>query len=364
MSIICLAPELTDAIVDHLHDDHPSLKAMALTCSRFLPVSRFHLFQEVEMKPRYFTTHPFPQRLAHLVKRLRLTRSLEVDSSSSAYSGFFMGRASVPASPTSRQLCEGLLRFNAQDLELQGIKTSANSTIFAAVATTQSLVENVKTLCLSKCCIDVADPLTLAYSLPQLRHLRFSALTFDNSRSMIRQIERTSGVMYWAHRPTSPDWSTISDSVVTTEKELTLHEIEVHDTEWSEDVRLMMVSLFNRLSDPSETFTFRVNVNLSDLDCGADRFVRGLSPFQSFLKECGHKIRRLDLRLVSVYFFLVCAWSFVLTSVKDTASSLTSSTELSDRADLPSCLVRVVSLRHDIRRDPYFLAGSSIRLRF
>ena len=42
-----LPQELTDAIVDHLHDDRPSLQACALVCSAWLDPSRYHLFRSL-----------------------------------------------------------------------------------------------------------------------------------------------------------------------------------------------------------------------------------------------------------------------------------------------------------------------------
>ncbi|KAM5540164.1 hypothetical protein V8D89_006304 [Ganoderma adspersum] len=42
-----LPKELTDAIIDHLHDDRPSLQACALVCSAWLDPSRYHLFRSL-----------------------------------------------------------------------------------------------------------------------------------------------------------------------------------------------------------------------------------------------------------------------------------------------------------------------------
>ncbi len=42
-----LPPELTDRVIDHLHDDPTSLAACSLVCSAWLPAARFHHFREV-----------------------------------------------------------------------------------------------------------------------------------------------------------------------------------------------------------------------------------------------------------------------------------------------------------------------------
>ncbi|RDX43685.1 hypothetical protein OH76DRAFT_1299475, partial [Lentinus brumalis] len=42
-----LPPELTDRVIDHLHDDPTSLAACSLVCSAWLPAARLHHFREV-----------------------------------------------------------------------------------------------------------------------------------------------------------------------------------------------------------------------------------------------------------------------------------------------------------------------------
>jgi len=45
-----LATELIEIIIDHLHDDNPSLAACALVCRAFVPASRYHLFVSISAR--------------------------------------------------------------------------------------------------------------------------------------------------------------------------------------------------------------------------------------------------------------------------------------------------------------------------
>lgn len=293
MSITHLAAELTDAIIDHLYDDRASLKATSLTCKRFSPASQFHLFADVELRPSSLSTHPFPATLAHLVEKLRVTGASQ---SRAPNPWAFGGYAIPPPSLTGRQIREGLLPFRSQSLELQDVKSSSNSAVFAALIKTETLTESVRSLSLKGCTIETQDPLTLAHSLPHLRSLRFSELSFDNSRAAIRKMESASPMSFWACSRDSFDWSTITDSV-STDGALELNEIEVHDSEWTANLRAMMVSLLERV-EPSDTFTLRLSVSISDLSGEWDGF-GARSQFAQFLSQCGDKVRHLELSLVS-----------------------------------------------------------------
>jgi hypothetical protein len=43
--------ELSDIIIDHLHDDRPALGRCGLVCQSWLPSSRFHLFSTIKLFP-------------------------------------------------------------------------------------------------------------------------------------------------------------------------------------------------------------------------------------------------------------------------------------------------------------------------
>ena len=45
-----IPPELSDRVIDFLHDDWRSLKACSLTCKAWLPASRFHLWNRVVLR--------------------------------------------------------------------------------------------------------------------------------------------------------------------------------------------------------------------------------------------------------------------------------------------------------------------------
>ncbi|KAF8530692.1 hypothetical protein JB92DRAFT_2782395, partial [Gautieria morchelliformis] len=42
-----LPGELIDQVIDHLHDDSPSLRACCITCRAWVPSSRFHIFHDI-----------------------------------------------------------------------------------------------------------------------------------------------------------------------------------------------------------------------------------------------------------------------------------------------------------------------------
>jgi hypothetical protein len=76
--LIELGPETVDLIIDHLHDDKLSLQACSMTCKRWLPSSRYHLFSEIYLSP--FNVNKFRQLLettpcsiASIVRRLTLS---------------------------------------------------------------------------------------------------------------------------------------------------------------------------------------------------------------------------------------------------------------------------------------------------
>jgi hypothetical protein len=50
MSSRILPPELTDNIIDHLHDDPATLHSCALVNSTWLPASRYHIFRRVSIR--------------------------------------------------------------------------------------------------------------------------------------------------------------------------------------------------------------------------------------------------------------------------------------------------------------------------
>ncbi|KAF8478336.1 hypothetical protein JB92DRAFT_3280461 [Gautieria morchelliformis] len=42
-----LPGEMIDQVIDHLHDDPPSLRACCLTCRAWAPSARFHIFHDI-----------------------------------------------------------------------------------------------------------------------------------------------------------------------------------------------------------------------------------------------------------------------------------------------------------------------------
>jgi hypothetical protein len=59
-----LPQEMTEAIIDHLHDDKPSLKACSLVCTAWTHPTRLHLFSRLTLKwPLQSAVFPFVRHL-------------------------------------------------------------------------------------------------------------------------------------------------------------------------------------------------------------------------------------------------------------------------------------------------------------
>ena len=65
-TIDVFAPELLDQIIDHLHNDRPTLLCLGLTSRQTLIRSRFHLFSELEFNPHKDGDRQFDRFLALL----------------------------------------------------------------------------------------------------------------------------------------------------------------------------------------------------------------------------------------------------------------------------------------------------------
>ncbi|KAJ6482286.1 hypothetical protein C8R47DRAFT_1133546 [Mycena vitilis] len=67
--------EMSDMIVDHLHDDVPTLRQCSLVCKEWLPAARFHIFSVVNLslysidqmlELLFYSESPIPQCIRHL----------------------------------------------------------------------------------------------------------------------------------------------------------------------------------------------------------------------------------------------------------------------------------------------------------
>ena len=75
------APELLDQIIDHLHNDRPTLLHLGLISRQTLIRSRFHLFSELEFNPHNGGDRKFDMFLALLdISKLRKILSSVVSS--------------------------------------------------------------------------------------------------------------------------------------------------------------------------------------------------------------------------------------------------------------------------------------------
>ena len=313
MSLIDLAPELTDSIVDFLHNDFASLKALSTACRRFLPACRFHLFSELALESENLRGKNFPTTLTPLVKRVRFSPGSPTASGFSAHPFFTFGSFAMPPSPlTGPQLRECINNIHSPHVEFRGVKTSTNHALFTAVATSD-LKHSATSLSLNGCCIDSEDLVTLCYALPRVESLHLSALTFDNSRATIRKIERAAPVPMGFFVPaasSTSDWSSFSESMTSRIKTHRLHlkEIVIEDAKWTNELCESLVGLVERV-DESIKLTMRAQLPVVPPRLSED--IRGEHPagqdpieeqselFTRFLEICGAKIDRLDVCIVS-----------------------------------------------------------------
>ena len=313
MSLPGLAPELTDSIVDFLHNDRASLKALSTTCRRFLPACRFHLFNELALESESLRGKNFPTTLTPLVKRFRLSPGSATTGSFTAHPFFSFGSFTVPPSPlTGPQLRECINNIQSPHVEFKGVKTSTNHALFTAVATS-NLKHSTTSLSLDGCSIDSEDLVTLCYALPRVESLRLSSITFDKSRAIIRKVERSAPVPMGFFIPfasSTSDWSSFSESMASTIKSRRLHlkEIVIEGTDWTSELCESLIGLIERI-DGSVKLTLRAQLpaassqpfrDAPDGNSNSGGPLRAqLELFTRFLEVCGAKIDQLDLCLVS-----------------------------------------------------------------
>ena len=313
MSLTSFAPELTDSIIDFLHNDPVSLKALSTTCRRFLPACRFHLFSELALESESLRGKSFPITLTPLVKRLRFSPGTVPTRGFTAFPFFTFGPFTMPPPPLSGpQLRESINNIRSPHVELNGVKTTVNHALFTAIATSD-LKHNATSLSLNDCCVDPEDLVTLCYALPRVESLQLSSITFDKSRATIRKIERAAPIPMGFFVPSvtsTSDWSSFSESMTSTVKTRRLHlkEIVVEGTEWTDELCGSLIGLVERI-DESVKLTLRVQLpvvpsqSFEDVHggnaTGQDPIGEQLELFTRFLEICGTKIDRLDVCLVS-----------------------------------------------------------------
>lgn len=314
MSLTDFAPELTDSIIDFLHNDPTSLKALSATCRRFLPACRFHLFSELALESESLRGKNFPITLTPLVKRLRFSPGSAPTRGFAALPFFTFGSFVLPPPPlTGPQLRQSINNIRSPHVEFKGVKTSTNHALFTAVATSD-LKDSATSLSLNDCCVDPEDLLTLCYALPRVECLQLSSITFDKSRAMIRKIERAAPIPMGFFVPSATstsDWSSFSESMTSTVKTRRLHlkEIVVESTRWTNELCESLIGLVERI-DESVKLTLRAQLpvvpsqSLEEVHggnaTGQDPIGDQLELFARFLEICGAKIDRLDVCLVSL----------------------------------------------------------------
>lgn len=82
-----LSAELVDQIIDHLHDDFPTLKICGAVCKTWTATSRFHLFSRIKLdNSRVSSLHEllsvqwtsFPRHIPHIVFEAYASRSFDI----------------------------------------------------------------------------------------------------------------------------------------------------------------------------------------------------------------------------------------------------------------------------------------------
>jgi len=309
MSLSDLAPELTDSIIDFLHNDPASLKALSTACRRFLPACRFHLFSELALESENLRGKNFPTTLAPLVKRVRLSPGSTTTRGFTSLPFFTFGSFVIPPPPlTGPQLRESINNIHSPHVEFKGVNTSTNHALFTAVATSD-LKHGATSLSLGDCCVDSEDLVTLCYALPRVESLHLSALTFDKSRAMIRKVERAAPVPMGFFVPfatSTSDWTSFSESMASTVKTRRLHlkDIVIEGTKWTNELCESLVGLVERI-DESIKLTLRAQLPVVpsrslENPASQDQIGEQLELFTRFLEICGAKINRLDVCLVSL----------------------------------------------------------------
>lgn len=318
MSLTHLAPELTDSIIDFLHNDPASLKALSTACRSFLPACRFHLFSELALDSENLRGKSLPDTLAPLVKRVRFSPGYPTTRGFTALPLFALGSFSIPPPPlTGPQLRQCINNIHSPHVELNRVKTSTDHALFTAVATSD-LKHSATSLSLNACCVDSDDLVTLCYALPHVQSLHVSTLTFDKSRAIIRKVEQTAPVPIGFFLPSATsasDWSSFSESMAPTIKtrRLRLREIVIEDTRWTNELCECLVGLVERIDEtvkltlhaqlparPSPSSEDVPDENLTGQD------LEQLKLFTRFLEICGAKINRLDVCLVSSLGIQTC----------------------------------------------------------
>lgn len=166
MPLPLLYHDITNIIIDHLHDDVPSLCSCSLACKQLVPSSRFHLFSDVEIIPETVT------RFLELLDTAETTIAPSIRRLAVSRFRFRSRRFNVDVLPYAVESLQkvSLLLPNVRSLELfQASKLCAPQ---LATHVTNLVLEAIL-------CHDTNELLDYLYSFPHLRTLSIARVAFQ-----------------------------------------------------------------------------------------------------------------------------------------------------------------------------------------
>lgn len=162
MTIPHLPAELSDHVIDYLHNDYHALAACALTCRQWLPAARYHDFSDITLRAR--TCKAFAELLTSSPALAAVVHSVEL---SSVVHG---SRSWETVEFTFLHLLTGVTHLSLSRVRLQG------SVLKALIHT----LPNVCRLTVQSCWVaDLLDFAVLASSFPHLEDLSLSLRVAD-----------------------------------------------------------------------------------------------------------------------------------------------------------------------------------------
>jgi hypothetical protein len=210
-----IPPELTDRVIDFLHNDWESLKSCCLTCKAWLPASRYHLWHRVVLR---FTGNDDERAYADFLKSSPIITSCIVDltvefvqscrsSARKSESDWIQGTL-IPIFSTLRFLRRLMFinaRFRAEDDEKAGGFLSSIVTKLSSVRALQfSLCHFAK----------FSQYVELVWGCPNLETLRLDNVTFDTIDTYLPRppavprlhLKFLMIIFYSSHMPTVIEW--------------------------------------------------------------------------------------------------------------------------------------------------------------
>lgn len=182
---VSLPPELTDTIIDHLHDDKPSLSACGMTSRAWIPASRFHLFSGITVTPKtaaplltLLESRSSPSSIAPIVRSVELQNF--VTSQSSEYP--YITLRGIQAATVLMCYLDSVKSLRVSCLELKDAPLSFFEAIFKMVSNLTGVEELHLQWTIFGCFDDFLD---IVYSFPKLQWLSMDMVTWTRKANSI-----------------------------------------------------------------------------------------------------------------------------------------------------------------------------------